>query len=100
MTVNSLRRTRGCPVSHTRTIAEHRAAPTEHHALIGAYLLGKPLPGRRHPVKAASREAVARNAAASLTGWRWSGVLGPSQTEACASIHKTQPAHNPNPHFL
>jgi hypothetical protein len=28
------------------------------------YLLGKPLPGRRQPVKAASREAVARSAPA------------------------------------
>lgn len=42
------------------------------------YLLGKPLPGRRHPVKAGSREAGARNAPA-LTGWRWSGLLGPSR---------------------
>ena len=32
-----------------------------------SYLHGKPLPGRRHPVKAASREAGARNAPA-LTG--------------------------------
>ena len=45
---------------------------------IKPYLLGKPLPGRRHPVKAASREAGARNAPA-LTGWRWSGLLGPSR---------------------
>ncbi len=43
------------------------------------YLLGKPLPGRRQPVKAASREAVARNAPA-LTGWRWSGLLASKQT--------------------
>jgi hypothetical protein len=42
------------------------------------YLLGKPLPGRRQPVKAASRETEARNAPAS-TGWRWSGLLGPSR---------------------
>ncbi|SRR6266700_6279202 len=35
----------------------------------------KPLPGRRQPVKAASREAVARNAPA-LRGWRWSCLLG------------------------
>jgi len=44
------------------------------------YLLGKPLPGRRQPVKAASREAVARNAPA-LTGWRWSGPIGPSRQD-------------------
>jgi hypothetical protein len=41
---------------------------------IKPYLLGKPPPGRRQPVKAASREAVARHAPA-LTGWRWSGLL-------------------------
>jgi hypothetical protein len=45
---------------------------------IKPYLLGRPLPGRRHPVKAASREAGARNAPA-LTGRRWSGLLGPSR---------------------
>jgi hypothetical protein len=39
------------------------------------YLLGKPLPSRRQPVKAASREAVAWHAPA-LRGWRWSGLLG------------------------
>jgi len=43
--------------------------------LVKPYLLDKPLPGRRQPVKAASREAGARNAPA-LTGWRWSGLLG------------------------
>jgi hypothetical protein len=42
---------------------------------IKPYLLGKPLPGRRQSVKAASREAVARHAPA-LKGWRWSGLLG------------------------
>ncbi len=46
--------------------------------LVKPYLLGKPLPGRRQPVKAASREAVARNAPA-LTGWRRSGLLGSSR---------------------
>ena len=40
--------------------------------------LASPLPGRREPVKAASREAVARHAPA-LTGWRWSGLLGLKQ---------------------
>jgi hypothetical protein len=45
---------------------------------IKPYLLGRPLPGRRRPVKAASREAGARNAPA-LTGWRWSGLLGPGR---------------------
>jgi len=45
---------------------------------IKAYLLGKSLPGRRQPVKAASREAGARHAPA-LTGWRWSGLLGLKQ---------------------
>src|SRR5713101_2246016 len=34
-----------------------------------------PLPGRRQPVMAASREAGAR-LAPTLTGWRWSGLLG------------------------
>jgi hypothetical protein len=38
------------------------------------YLHDEPLPGRRHPVKAASREAGARHAPA-LTGWRRSGLL-------------------------
>ncbi len=37
--------------------------------------LRSPLPGRRQPVMAASREAGARLAPA-LTGWRWSGLLG------------------------
>jgi hypothetical protein len=44
---------------------------------IKAYLLGKPLPGRRQPVKAASREAGARHAPA-LTGWRCSGPIAAS----------------------
>src|SRR3954452_1009823 len=44
-------------------------------ASIGPYPLGKQLPGRRHPVKAASREAGARTAPA-LTEWRWSDLLG------------------------
>ena len=47
---------------------------------IAPYLLGKPLPGRRHPVKAASSEAGARNAPA-LKGWRWCGLLGPSRQD-------------------
>ena len=40
--------------------------------------LRSPVPGRRQPVKAASREAGARHAPA-LTGWRWSGLLGLKQ---------------------
>jgi hypothetical protein len=54
------------------------------------YLHGKPLPGRRHPVKAASREAGARNAPA-LTGWRWSGLLGPSR-QGSLLLSQPQPA--------
>ncbi len=41
------------------------------------YLLGRPLPRRRQPVKGASREAGARHAP-TLTGWRWSGCLASS----------------------
>ena len=44
-----------------------------------ALLLEKRLPGQLQPVKAASREAGARNAPA-LTGWRWSGLLTYKQT--------------------
>jgi hypothetical protein len=36
-------------------------AERKRHVSIGAYLLGGPLPGRRHAVKAVSREAGARN---------------------------------------
>ena len=54
---------------------ESRVRMGERPLLVKPYLLGKPLPGRRQPVKAASREAVARNAPA-LTGCRWSGTLG------------------------
>jgi hypothetical protein len=42
-------------------------------------LLEERLPGQRQPVKAASREAEARNAPA-LRGWRWSGLLTSKQT--------------------
>jgi hypothetical protein len=58
--------------------------------LIKPYLLGKPLPGRRRPVTAASREAGARNAPA-LTGWRWSGLLGPSR-QGSLLLSQPQPA--------
>jgi hypothetical protein len=49
------------------------------------YLLGKPLPGRRQPVKAVSREAGALNAP-TLTGWRWSGLLGYMQARLAFSL--------------
>jgi hypothetical protein len=58
-----------------------------------AYLLEQPLPGRRQPVKAASREAGARHAPA-LRGWRWSGLLGFKQ--ARLSAHSPSPRDRAN----
>ncbi len=52
---------------------------------------GKPLPGRRQPVKAASREAGARNAPA-LTGWRRSGLLASKQTRLSFRFTARAPA--------
>jgi hypothetical protein len=45
----------------------------------GAYLLGEPLPGRRHPVKAASRDASGARCAPALRGWRRSGPMATSK---------------------
>jgi hypothetical protein len=52
---------------------------------------GKPLPGRRQPVKVASREAGARNAPA-LTGWRRPGLLASKQTRLSFRFTARAPA--------
>ena len=54
------------------------------------YLLAKPLPGRRHPVKAASREAGARDATA-FTGWRRSGPMATSRSRRGAHSQPQPP---------
>ena len=75
--------------SNRTPVFQRSALGRKHSALIKPYLLGEPLPGRRQPVKAASREAGARNAPA-LTGWRWSGLLGFKQ--ARLALWLTTPA--------
>jgi hypothetical protein len=60
------------------------------------YLHAEPPPGRRQPVKAASRAAGARHAPA-LTGWRWSGPLAGKQIRlSCHSeAQPPRPAERP-----
>jgi hypothetical protein len=58
--------------------------------------LRSPLPGRRQPVMAASREAGAWLAAAS-TGWRWSGLLGFKQARLAlrSQLQPSRPCKRP-----
>lgn len=55
-----------------------------------AYLHGEPKPGRRRPVKAASREAGARHAPA-LTGRRWSGPIDGSRCAFALTALQAEP---------
>jgi hypothetical protein len=58
-------------------------------------LLEERLPGQRQPVKAASREAGARNAPA-LRGWRWSGLRSSKQRPSLRSQpQSSQPCERP-----